>query len=218
MIKVMLGTALLAMSTFGHNVVAAQPYPTNGIFQEMSGTTAEGKTSIDLLNSSNFRDSVRLGMFGGEIIYTPNAAGAAGDMLGYKHPFNMNMAAYGLINFDTAADSPDLLLGFAYSGGERSFMYNFNAEILSPGGVGDNTMEIKAGGYYAIVNRTMGSMYLAGELVMDLNNDTTSIFAALRFVPRENIHVDVGIYQSDGGGNGSSRIGIPLFFRLTLGI
>ena len=218
MIKVILGTTLLAMSTFGHNVVAAQPYPTNGIYQEMSGTTAEGKTSIDLLNSSNFRDSVRLGMFGGEIIYTPNAAGASSDMLGYKHPFNMKMAAYGLINFDTADNNTDLLLGFAYSGGDRSFMYNFNAEIFSPGGGGDNTMEIKAGGYYAIVNRTISSMYRAGELVMDLNNDTTSIFAAMRFVPRENIHVDVGVFQSDGGGGGSSRIGIPLFFRLTLGI
>lgn len=219
MIKVILGTALLAMSTFGHNVVAAQPYPTNGIFQEMSGTTVEGKASIDLLNSSDFRDSVRLGMFGGEVIYTPNAAGASGEMLGYKHPISMKMAAYGLINFDTAADGPDLLLGFAYSGGKRSFMYNFNAEILSPGGGGDNTMEIKAGGYYAIVSRTIGSMYLAGELILDINNDTTSILAALRFIPRENVHVDVGVYQSDGGGGrGSSRIGIPLFFRLTLGI
>ena len=217
MIKAILGTALLAMITFGHDV-SAQPYPTNGIFQEMAGITANGDASIDLLNSSDYRDSVRLGMFGGEVIYSPNAAGASGDMLGYKHPFSMKTAAYGLINFDTAADGPDLLLGFAYSGGKSSFMYNFNGEIFSPGGGGDNTMEIRAGGYYAISSRAMGRIYIAGELVLDINNDTSSILSALRFVPKDNVHIDVGIYQSNGGGEDSSAIGIPLFFRLTFSI
>jgi len=217
MIKAILGTALLVMITFG-NDVSAQPYPTNGIVQEMAGTTDKGNVSIDLLNSTNFRSSVRFGMFGGEIIYTPNPAGAAGDMLGYKHSFSMKTAAYGLINFDTAADGPDLLLGFAYTGGERSFMYSFNGEIISPGNGGDNTMQIGAGAYYAISSQAMGRIYLAGELVMDISNDTSSIIAALRFMPKDNIHVDVGIYDSEGGGGGSSALGIPLFFRLTLGI
>ncbi len=217
MIKAILGTALLVMISFGNNVFA-QPYPTNGITQEMAGTNEKGNISIDLFNSTNFRSSVRFGMFGGEVIYTPNAAGAAGDMLGYKHSFSAKTAAYGLINYDTAANGPDLLLGFAYTGGNNSFMYNFNGEIISPGGGGDNILEIRAGGYYALSSQELGRIYLAGELVLDLNNDTSRIFCAFRFVPAENIHVDVGVYDSEGGGGGDSALGIPLFFRLTLGI
>ncbi|MFC1529327.1 hypothetical protein ACFL6R_01290 [Gemmatimonadota bacterium] len=217
MSKAVVGTALLVMITFG-NTASAQPYPTNGIAQEMAGTLDKGSVSIDLLNSTNFRSSVRFGMFGGEVLYTPNAAGAAGDMLGYKHSFSAKTAAYGLINYDTAADGPDLLLGFAYTGGKQSFMYSFNGEIISPGGGGDNILEIRAGGYYALSSREVGRIYIAGELTLDLNNDISRIFGALRFVPAENVHVDVGLYDSEGGGGGDSALGIPLFFRLTLGI
>jgi hypothetical protein len=243
MIKVVLGAALIAMITFGH--ADARPrgkgssassgskrstvssYPTNGIFQEMSGTTGQGKISVDLLNSSDYRHSARFGMFGGEIMYTPNAAGASGDMLGYKHPINKKMAAYGLINFDADADGPDMIFGFAYSGGKSTLMYNVNAEILSPGGGGDNTTEVKAGCYYAINSKRAGRLYLAGEYVMNMTDETSSIYGALRFVPKNNVRVDVGVYHSErtdggggpgGGGDADSQMGIPVFFRLTLGI
>jgi hypothetical protein len=215
--KAVLGAALLVVITCG-NVVVAQPYPTNGIAQEMAGTLDKGSVSIDLLNTTSFRSSVRFGMFGGEVVYTPNAAGAAGDMLGYKHAFSQRAAAYGLINYDTAADGPDLLLGFAYTGGKDNFMYNFNGEIISPGGGGDNILEIRGGGYFALSSREVGRIYIAGELVLDLNNDTQRLFAGLRFVPKENVNVDVGVFDSEGGAGGDNALGVPLFFRLTLGI
>lgn len=216
--KIILGIALISMSAFSSSTFAADFYPTNGVFQEMAGTTKKGEISLDLYDSSGYRNSVRIGMFGGEVIYTPNVPGAVTGLIGYKHPFNNNMAAYGLFNFDSVTGSPDLLLGFSYSGGTRKFMYNANAEIFSPGTAGGvNTTEIKAGAYYAISTQGAGRMYIAGELIMDTTANTTDLFAALRFAPKKNVNIDVGIYQSLGGA-GTSTIGVPVFFRLTLGV
>ena len=215
--KIILSIALITMSAFASSAHAADVYPTNGIYQEMAGTIKAGEISIDLLNNTGYRSSVRIGMFGGEVIYTPNVLGAVTGLIGYKHPFNNNMAAYGLFNYDSVTGSPDLLLGFSYSGGTRKFMYNANAEIFAPGTAGAaNTTQIKAGAYYAISTQGTGRMYIAGELVMDTAANTTDLYAALRFAPKKNVNIDVGVYQSIGGGN--STIGVPIFFRLTLGV
>ena len=131
--------AVLAISAVGQSALADQQYPTGGMFQEMAGTIAKGKVSIDLINSTSYRDSVRIGLPRGELIYSRNVAGVPGDLLDYKHPINGNLAAYGLINFDSNADGTDLLLGVAYSGGDGKFWYNINGEILSPGNGGDST-------------------------------------------------------------------------------
>lgn len=219
--KIITTLTLVAMSMFGHNALAANLYPSNGIFQEMAGTTDKGGVSIDLYDNSGYRSSVRMGMFNGEVVYTPNPAGAGGPMVGYKYPFkNKKMAAYGLFNFDSVAGTPDLLFGFAYTGGSRSkFMYNANVEVLAPGAAGSvNTVELKAGGYYAIKAGGAGRMYIAGELIMDTNANTTNLFAALRFAPKKNVNIDVGIFTSLSGAGGTSTVGAPLFFRLTLGL
>lgn len=217
--KILLSLTLLTMSAFGQSALAADVYPTNGVFQEMAGTTKAGQVSIDLLNNTGYRSSVRIGMFGGEVIYTDGPAAAVGPLIGYKHPFNKNMAAYGLFNYDTVSGSPDLLLGFSYSGGTQKFMYNVNAEVFAPGTAGaTNSTLFKAGAYYAISSKATGRMYIAGELVMDTVANTSDLFAAMRFAPKKNVNIDVGVYQSLGGAGGTSTIGVPIFFRLTLGV
>ena len=220
--KFILALPLLAASTFAQNVLAASDYPTNGIYQEMAGTANNGEISIDLYNSTNYRSTVRVGMFGGEIIYSPDVLvdpilGNTAPMMGFKYPINKNMAAYGMLNFDSAADT-DLLFGFSYSGGNRDFLYNGNAEIIAPGAAGaENTVRVKGGAYYAISSRGVGRMYLAGEIVIDTNADTTDLYAAMRFSPKKNVNVDIGVYESIDAANVSTT-GVPIFFRLTLGI
>ena len=97
-------------------------------------------------------------------------------------------------------------------------MYNINGELFSPGGNGKNVTEIKLGAYYTINNKyAIGRTQLAGEIAIDTNSDTSSIYSALRFAPKKNVHIDIGIYQSVSGG-GDSSVGAPIFFRLTFGI
>lgn len=118
------GVVLLAISIFGHCVFVGNRYPTSGIVQQMAGTVSNGTVTIDLLNSSEFRDTVRFGLSG-------------------------------------------------------------------------------------------------GELILDTDADTSDLYAALRFAPRKNVYIDVGIHESIGGSGNkadNSTAGVPVLFRLTLGI
>jgi hypothetical protein len=215
--KLILASTVLAMSAIGHDVFAGNAYPTNGLFQEMAGTISTGTVSIDLVNTSNFRDYVRVGLStGGEALYATHIRGA-GDMVGYKHLINRSMAAYGLISFDSADDDTETLFGMSYSGSANGFVYNVNAEMFSPGGDADSTMEIKAGVYYSMRTRYAGRIRLAAEYIMNTDDDTSSINALVRFAPNSNFRIDVGVYESidnGGGGASDSSTGIPLFFRL----
>ncbi len=220
--KIRMVTALLVMTGISHNVYADNIYPSNGLFQEMAGTISSGEVSVDLINTTGFRDYVRVGLpTGGEAIYAMNHNGLA-DMAGYKHLFNRNIGAYSLVGYDSDADGTDTIAGISYSGMTNGFMYNVNVEIISPGNDGeDSTTEIKAGGYYTIKNRSFGRTTLIAEYVMDNSNDTSGIFAAVRFVPNNNIRIDVGLYESfdDGdGGSSDSSTGMPLFIRLNFKI
>ena len=219
MIRYTWSIALLAMITFGQNAFADQQFPSPGMFQEMGGTVGRGKVSIDLFNSSDYRDSVRFGLPRGELMYSRGVAGVGGDMLGYKHAINGNLSAYGLVSYDSNADDTEMVFGTAYSGGDSKFWWNLNAEMLSPGGNADSTLEIKGGAYYAINTEFTGRMYLVGEVVMDNEDSTTDIYGALHFVANKNVNIDIGIYKSIGGaGNNAdeSTVGLPVFFRLTL--
>ena len=219
--KIRTATALLVMTGFLHNAQAENIYPTNGLFQEMAGTISSGSASIDLVNTTGFRDYIRVGLpTGGEFLYAANINNV-GDMVGYKHLFNRSIGAYGMVSFDSDADGTDTIAGISYSGTSNGFMYNFNAEIISPGDDSDSTTEIKAGGYYTLKNQTFGRTTLIAEYVMDNTNDTSGITAAVRFVPNKNIRIDVGVYESfdDGdAGSSDSSTGLPLFFRLNLKI
>ena len=164
-------------------------------FRKWGGTLGKGKVSIDLLNNTGYRDSVRIGLPRGELIYATNVAGVANDMLGYKHPINSNISIYGLVNFDSNADSTDMIFGAAYSGGDSKFWYNVSGEMLSPGDGGDSTFEIKAGGYYEVHSEIMGRMYLAGEIIYDNTLGTANMYAAVHFVPYKNVNIDVGLYK-----------------------
>jgi hypothetical protein len=217
--KITVATALLAMAGLPHNVYAGNAYPSNGLNQEMAGTIKSKTVSIDLIDSSDFRDYVRVGLpTGGEALYATNNR-YTGDLVGYKHLFNANIGAYGMVNFDSESDGTDTVAGVSYSGSTNGFVYNFNVEIISPGDDRDSITEIKAGGYYTIKNRTLGRTTFIAEYVMDNTNDTSDIYVAARFSPNSNVRIDVGVYESYDGGNGGSTdssSGIPIFFRLNL--
>jgi hypothetical protein len=217
--KITMATALLAMAGLPHNVYAGNAYPSNGLNQEMAGTIKSKTVSIDLVNTSDFRDYVRVGLpNGGEVLYAANNRYTA-DLVGYKHLFNASIGAYGMVNFDSESDGTDTVAGISYSGTTNGFMYNFNVEIISPGDDRDSITEIKAGGYYTIKNQTLGRTTLIAEYVLDNTNDTSDLYAAVRFSPNNNVRIDVGLYESFDGGSGSSNdssSGIPIFFRLNL--
>ena len=218
--KIRMATALLAMAGLSHNAYAGNIYPSNGLSQEMAGTIKSGSVSIDLVNTSDLRDYVRVGLpTGGEALYAANDRYTGGDLVGYKHLFNANIGAYGMVNFDSESDGTDTVAGISYSGTTNGFMYNFNVEIISPGDDRESITEIKAGGYYTIKNQTLGRTSFIAEYVMDNTNDTSDIYVAARFSPNKNVRIDVGVYDSFDGGNGGSSVsstGIPVFFRLNL--
>jgi hypothetical protein len=214
-----MATALLAMVGLSHYAYAGNAYPSNGISQEMAGTIKSKTVSIDLVNTSDFRDYVRVGLpSGGEVLYAANNR-YTGDLVGYKHLFNASIAAYGMVNFDSESDGTDTVAGVSYSGSTNGFVYNFNVEIISPGDDRDSITEIKAGGYYTIKNQSLGRTTFIAEYVLDNTNDTSDIYVAARFSPNKNVRIDVGVYESFDNGTGAtndSSSGIPIFFRLNL--
>ena len=206
--KKLTGIAItLMLSALAPSAMAGNIYPTQGVTQELAGTIGVGEVSVDLVNTTDYRSHVRIGLpTDGELIYD-----ISDERLGYKHLFNNSIAGYALLAIDSDRDA-DTILGASYSGRTENFQYNLNAEVLIPQDDSDTETDIRAGIYYPMDTRFLGRIQLIGELSFNSGDDGTTLYGAVRFLPNKNFRADVGFFVSD---DIDSTAGLPLFFRLT---
>lgn len=217
-------TALLIASTPALGVAANQTYPSFGFVQEMAGVTANGDIRADIYNSTGYPSHLRIGAFGGEVIVDPVVGSIFSTGIGYKHPLNRNMAAYGKLYIESGggASINNITLGFSYTGDSGDFIYNGNAELFSCSnctvGGSESFVDLKGGGFYRLQANSMGGKtYLGGELDLRLSPSPTesNLFLGARWQPRPSVLIDLGLAASTAG---TTTIATPAFVRLNLGL
>ena len=74
--------------------------PSLGIVQEAATVTESRDILVDLYNTTNYRDLIRIGAFGGEVMINPDGGNDARGV-GYKASINPHIAAYGMLFLGT---------------------------------------------------------------------------------------------------------------------
>lgn len=215
-------TCITALAIASSSAMAA-PYPSFGFVQEFSGVTGNGNISADLYNYTTYPTHVRIGAFKGEIMIDPNTLNpATATGMGYKFPINRNVAIYGKLYLNSGGGTSvtNITLGGSYTGNSGPFIYNGNVEAYSTS-LG-TSFNLKGAGFYQLAsNKLGGKMSVGGEIDLRLSPSptTTSIFAGLRWQPKQQLLVDAGLISQVPAGAGTvTTIGTPAFFRLTLGL
>lgn len=218
-VVIALGAICALSATTAANAAGNITAPSFGFVQEMAGVTAKGDLRADLYNTTGAPTTLRLGAFGGEVILDPTG-GATATGIGYKHPFNPNMAAYGKLYIQSGGTSvTNLTLGFAYTGTSGNFLYNGNAELFnqSAGGTSTAFFNLKGAGFLRLQQKAFaGSMLLGGEIDLRMSPSPTwtNLFLGARWEPKRNVLVDAGLAGSTAG---TTTIGTPAFVRLNIG-
>jgi hypothetical protein len=193
----------------------------------MAGVTRKGDVAIDLYDSLGNPTDVRIGAFGGEIMVDATVATTA-QGIGYKHPINKSMAAYGMIYLNTggATSITNITGGFSYTGVSGSFIYNANAEVHSctvcgAGNTSATNFDAKGGGFFNMSTPKLGGkLMLGGEVSLRLSPSptTTSLYAGARWLPKPGVMLDLGMFTSlpGAGGTTTSTFGTPAFARVVL--
>ncbi len=190
-----LGSSIvLGLSAIGFNLNAVADEPTR-MFSLEQGTTAEqGVISIDLYDSVNSNQQIRAGIWSGEVII--NRKG-----IGYKRVIMPNLAVYGQVGIDTAEGADSSFI----AGGSYSLMLDSNFSVtanfeLGTAGI-DNDLEfgIGAGAYFTLANAgELNEVKLGGELLLSsADNTEAAIQLGARWMPRENITIDLLIFNND---------------------
>ena len=194
--------------------------PSFGFVQETAALTLDGDIRVDLYNNTNYRDMIRVGAYGGEIMISPDT-GQAAHGLGYKMSINSNIAAYGMLFLDNDKSFTNITAGASYTTNTGTYILNGNVELFSQsdtGGGGSETfIDLRGSAFYRLANESIkGSLYLGGEIDMEISpNSDTDIYLGVRWIPKRTVILDLGAYQSIGGG--TSTVGTPVFFRLNIG-
>ena len=197
--------------------------PSFGFVQETATVTADGDILVDLYNTTNYRDMVRIGAFGGEIMISPETGNAAHG-LGYKASINPKIAAYGMMFLDNDASFTNITVGASYTTIASGFLLNGNMELFSQSdttganGPSETFVDLRGSAFYRLSNNSVkGSLYLGGEIDMEISPDSDSdVYLGVRWIPKRNIILDLGAFQSLGG-PGTSTVGTPVFVRLNVG-
>jgi hypothetical protein len=210
--------SILALAAASTSAMAAT-YPSFGFVQEMAGVTGNGDISADFFNSTAYPDHIRIGAFKGEILIDPTTTTG----MGYKYPVNSNIAIYGKLYLNSGGGTSitNITLGGSYTGSSGSFLYNGNMEAYST--AAGTSFNLKGAGFYQLAsNKLGGKMSIGGEIDLQLSPSptTTSIFAGLRWQPKQKLLVDAGLVsQVPAFPSGTTTtIATPAFVRLTLGL
>lgn len=195
--------------------------PSFGFVQETAAVTADGDILVDLFNTTNYRDMIRIGAFGGEIMINPdNAIDAHG--LGYKFSINQKIAAYGMLYLDNDKSFTNITAGASYTTNASGFLLNGNIELFSQSdtaaGPSETFVDLRGSAFYRMDNNSiMGSLYLGGEIDLEMSPDSdTDVYLGVRWIPKRNIILDLGAFESLGGPS-TSTVGTPVFVRLNIG-
>lgn len=228
--KIFISLLLVAgLSGFAGQLIAASHtdslagVPSFGIVQETAAITANGDILVDLHNSTNYRDMIRIGAFGGEVMINLDG-GKAARGLGYKASINSNMAAYGMLFLDNDASVTNLTAGISYTTRASGFILNGNAEIFSQsntgggGGPSETFLDVRGSGFYPLdINAASGSVLLGVEIDIQIDpTSETDIYIGLRWIPKTNIVLDLGVFESIDANN-TSTVGTPAFVRVNIG-
>ena len=200
--------------------------PSFGFVQETAALTLDGDIRVDLFNNTNYRDMIRVGAYGGEIMISPED-GKAAHGVGYKFSINSNIAAYGMLFLDNDNSYTNITAGASYTTNTGSYILNGNVELFSqsdttprggPGaGPSETFIDLRGSAFYRLANESIkGSLYLGGEIDMEFSpNSDTDVYFGVRWIPKRTVILDLGAYQSIGGD--TSTVGTPVFLRLNIG-
>ncbi len=201
--------------------------PSFGFVQETATVTADGDILVDLHNTTNYRDMIRIGAFGGEVMINVDGGNDAHG-LGYKAAISQNVAAYGMLFLDNDASFTNITVGASYTTMASGFVLNGNIELFSrsdvpPGGAGgagpsETFIDLRGSAFYRLANESVkGSLYLGGEIDIELDpNSDSDVYLGVRWIPKHNIILDLGAFESLGGPS-TSTVGTPVFVRLSVG-
>ena len=196
--------------------------PSFGFVQETATVVADGDILVDLYNSTSYRDMIRIGAFGGEVMINADDGNDAHG-LGYKFSINQNLAAYGLLFLDNDSSFTNITAGLSYTTIASGFLLNGNIELFSqsdtvPGGPSETFVDLRGSAFYRLSNNSVkGSLYLGGELDLEMSpNSDSDVYLGVRWIPKRNIILDLGAFESLGG-PGTSTVGTPVFVRLNVG-
>jgi hypothetical protein len=210
--------SVLALAAVSSSAMAAT-YPSFGFVQEMAGVAGNGDISADFYNTTAYPSHIRIGAFKGEIMIDPLTQTG----MGYKYPINPNFAIYGKLYLNSGGGTSitNITLGGSYTGNSGSFLYNGNVEAYST--AAGTSFNLKGAGFYQLAsNKLGGKMSIGGEIDLQLSPSptTTSIFAGLRWQPKQKLLVDAGLVSQVPalGGGTTTTIATPAFVRLTLGL
>ena len=202
--------------------------PSLGFVQEMAALTADGDILVDLYNTTGYRDMIRIGAFGGEILISPESGNDAHG-LGYKFFIKQNIAAYGMLFLDDDNDFTNITAGASYTTYASGFILNGNVELFSqsdttPGGGSNSSpsetfVDVRGSAFYRLAaNSVKGSLYIVGEIDMEVEpNSNSDFYLGVRWLPKGNIVLDLGFYESLDGPD-TSTVGTPVFIRLNVGL
>jgi hypothetical protein len=196
--------------------------PSFGFVQETAAMTLDGDILVDLYNTTNYRDMIRIGAWGGEFMINPDSGNDAHG-LGYKFSISQNFAAYGMLFLDNDNSFTNITAGGSYTTHASNFILNGNVEIFSQSdttganGPSETFVDLRGSAFYQMASNSIkGAFYLGGELDMEISPDSdTDVYLGVRWIPKSNIILDLGAYESISGGD--STLGTPVFVRLNIG-
>ncbi len=199
------------MIGFSLNTMAGEP--TRMFSLEQGATAKQGSISIDLYDSVRNNQQIRTGIWGGEAVISQEG-------IGYKHVVMPNLAVYGQVAIDTAdnADSR-FLAGSSYTLMlNNDFAVTGNVELGNAGIDNDVELGIGAGAYFTLPNSgQLNKIKLGGELLLSTADDTeVGIQLGVRWLPRDNITVDLLIYNDDVSKTTDGALQTPAGIRATL--
>lgn len=191
-----------------------------GFVQEFAGVVRNGEIRADLINSGvSYPQHIRIGAFGGEVLIDTSGNAFTATGIGYKHPINPKLAIYGKLFLNTTAGAQtNITVGLSYTGKTGNFIYNGNGHFTNATAGNVSTLIANGAGFYKLGSKTLpGSMYLGGELALQLSPSptTTNIFLGARWMPKRSMFVDLGFATSGGG---TTTLQTPAFVRLNIGL
>ncbi len=185
---------ILGLSTIGFcsNTVAGEP--TRMFTLEQGATAEQGSISIDLYDSIRNNQQIRTGIWGGEAMISQGG-------MGYKQVIIPNLAVYGQVAINTAdgADSSFIAGGSYTLMPNNSVAITGSVELGNTGADNDFALGIGAGAYFTLPNAgKLNKIKLGGELLLSSADDTeVGIQLGVRWLPRDNITVDLLIFNND---------------------
>ncbi len=211
--KKLRSSIVLGLSFMGFHMSAVADEPTRMFSLEQGAAAELGSISIDLYDSVNKNQQIRAGIWSGEVVISQRG-------VGYKRLIMPNLAIYGMVGIDTAegADS-NFLLGGSYTVMlDSSFSVTANFE-LGTAGVGSGLeFGVGAGAYFSLLNAgELNEIKLGGELLLSSANETeAAIQLGARWMPRENITIDLLIFNNDVSKTTDGALQTPAGIRANL--